>query len=86
MQQKWISQNLGPTIKNSQYSHLKIMALDDQLFFLPWFIELVRKNLPENEQNALKTNFSYFKMKLQKITWMVLQFTGIGTNCYQPLY
>lgn len=43
MQQKWISQNLGPTIKNSQYSNLKIMALDDQLFFLPWFIELVRE-------------------------------------------
>lgn len=40
-QQKWIAENLGPTIRNSEYSHLKIMALDDQLFFLPWYIELV---------------------------------------------
>lgn len=42
-QQKWIAENLGPTIRNSEYSHLKIMALDDQLLFLPWYIELVRK-------------------------------------------
>lgn len=41
--QKWVSENLGPTIRGSKYSDLKIMALDDQVFFLPWFVELVRE-------------------------------------------
>lgn len=37
----WIKDHLGPTIRNSTYSYLKIIALDDNRYLLPilkWFI------------------------------------------------
>ncbi|XP_065168603.1 lysosomal acid glucosylceramidase-like [Atheta coriaria] len=41
---KWAGENLGPTIRASKYKDLKILMLDDQRFFLPWFPEAVMKN------------------------------------------
>ncbi|XP_018579333.1 glucosylceramidase-like [Anoplophora glabripennis] len=35
----WIRTNLGPTLRNSPYSNITIMALDDQRIFLPWYID-----------------------------------------------
>lgn len=37
----WIKYNLGPAIRNSSYKEIKIIMLDDQRFFLPWFPNLV---------------------------------------------
>ncbi|KAJ3647979.1 hypothetical protein Zmor_019820 [Zophobas morio] len=37
----WVRDNLGPTIRNSSYSKIKIMMLDDQRLFLPWYPKLV---------------------------------------------
>ncbi|KAG5897309.1 hypothetical protein JTB14_011472 [Gonioctena quinquepunctata] len=34
--QSWISNNLGPSIRNSSHSDINIMALDDQRLFLPF--------------------------------------------------
>lgn len=44
LQSTWIRENLGPTIRNSKYKDLKIMALDDQRFFLPWWPNMLLKN------------------------------------------
>ncbi|XP_044739379.1 lysosomal acid glucosylceramidase-like [Chrysoperla carnea] len=38
---KWIAENLGPIINESQHSNVKIFALDDQRYFLPWWIDIV---------------------------------------------
>lgn len=37
----WIKYNLGPTIRNSSHREIKIIMLDDQRFFLPWFPNFV---------------------------------------------
>uniref|UniRef100_A0A6P7FTB9 Glucosylceramidase n=2 Tax=Diabrotica virgifera virgifera TaxID=50390 RepID=A0A6P7FTB9_DIAVI len=38
---RWISQNLGPTLKKSEFSDLKIITLDDQRLFLPlWLVDM----------------------------------------------
>jgi glucosylceramidase len=39
----WIANNLGPQLKKSQHNLTKLIALDDQRFLLPWWLELVRK-------------------------------------------
>ncbi|CAH1363810.1 unnamed protein product, partial [Tenebrio molitor] len=36
---KWILNNLGPSIRNSNHSAINIMILDDQRMFLPWFLD-----------------------------------------------
>lgn len=36
---KYIQENFGPTIRKSKFKDLKILALDDQRFYLPWFID-----------------------------------------------
>ncbi|XP_072384328.1 lysosomal acid glucosylceramidase-like isoform X1 [Diabrotica undecimpunctata] len=36
---KWVANNLGPTIRDSNYSNIKIVTLDDQRIFLPMFID-----------------------------------------------
>ncbi|EFA07058.2 lysosomal acid glucosylceramidase [Tribolium castaneum] len=41
---KWIVNNLGPTIRNSTHQNIKIMILDDQRLFLPWFVDLALKD------------------------------------------
>lgn len=43
LQTRWVAENLGPTIRYSEFSELKIMTLDDQRFFLPWYIDMVLK-------------------------------------------
>ncbi|XP_068893830.1 lysosomal acid glucosylceramidase-like isoform X2 [Tenebrio molitor] len=40
----WIRCNLSPTIRNSSHSAIKIITLDDQRFFLPWFVNIVFKH------------------------------------------
>ncbi|XP_017772244.1 PREDICTED: glucosylceramidase-like [Nicrophorus vespilloides] len=42
---KWVRDNLGPTIKNSSYADLKVIALDDQRFLLP----ILEKQLEDQE-------------------------------------
>nr|XP_022911874.1 glucosylceramidase-like [Onthophagus taurus] len=32
---KWVSENYGPTLRNSKYKDIKLMAMDDQRYFLP---------------------------------------------------
>ncbi|CAH2051818.1 unnamed protein product, partial [Iphiclides podalirius] len=42
---EWIVNNLGPTIRNSKYSNVKILAGDDQRFTIPfWFNVMLQKN------------------------------------------
>lgn len=38
-QGKWISENLGPTIRNSEFKDLKLIVGDDQRFLFPWFFQ-----------------------------------------------
>ncbi|KAI4467344.1 glucosylceramidase [Holotrichia oblita] len=40
-QNKWIARNLGPTIRNSEYSDLKLMTHDDQRILLPLMFSLL---------------------------------------------
>ncbi|XP_063904865.1 lysosomal acid glucosylceramidase-like isoform X2 [Zophobas morio] len=35
---EWIENNLGPTIRSSNHSDIKIMVLDDQRAYLPWYV------------------------------------------------
>ncbi|KAJ8910784.1 hypothetical protein NQ315_015125 [Exocentrus adspersus] len=37
----WINNNLGPTLRNSTFSNIAIMAIDDQRFFYPWYVDLL---------------------------------------------
>uniref|UniRef100_A0A8D8U1K1 Glucosylceramidase n=1 Tax=Cacopsylla melanoneura TaxID=428564 RepID=A0A8D8U1K1_9HEMI len=37
----WIANNLGPTLRASGHNATKILAIDDQRFVLPWWIEEV---------------------------------------------
>ncbi|XP_026688399.1 glucosylceramidase-like [Diaphorina citri] len=37
----WIANNLGPTLRSSQHNATKILAIDDQRFVLPWWLEQV---------------------------------------------
>ncbi|XP_012257370.1 lysosomal acid glucosylceramidase-like [Athalia rosae] len=41
---KWIAENLGPTLRNTEHNKTKILALDDQRFSLPWYVNLVFAN------------------------------------------
>ncbi|CAG9834260.1 unnamed protein product [Diabrotica balteata] len=41
---RWVGDHLGPTIRQSEYKDLKIMVLDDQRVFLPWFVDAVFSN------------------------------------------
>nr|XP_015837066.1 PREDICTED: glucosylceramidase-like [Tribolium castaneum] len=40
----WVTNNLGPTIKNSSFSDVKIIILDDQKPFLPWYVNSVLRD------------------------------------------
>lgn len=40
-QRKWIAKHFGPTLRNSEHNETKLIALDDQRFFLPRWIETV---------------------------------------------
>lgn len=41
---KWVGENLGPTLAASSHNDTKILLLDDQRFFLPWFVDEVLEN------------------------------------------
>ncbi|XP_050498000.1 putative glucosylceramidase 4 isoform X2 [Diabrotica virgifera virgifera] len=41
---KWVANHLGPTIRDSNYSNIKIVTLDDNRIFLPWFIDEMLAN------------------------------------------
>ncbi|KAI4467345.1 glucosylceramidase [Holotrichia oblita] len=41
---QWVEEALGPTLHKSGYGDLNIMALDDQRFYLTWFIDRIFKN------------------------------------------
>jgi len=43
-QARWVAENLGPTLKNSEFKDVNILALDDQRFSLPWWIEWLAEN------------------------------------------
>jgi glucosylceramidase len=38
-QRQWIKDNFGPTLKSS-HSNVKLLALEDQRFMLPWWIDM----------------------------------------------
>ncbi|KAH0819812.1 hypothetical protein GEV33_002979 [Tenebrio molitor] len=40
----WIRENLGPALRNSKYSDIKLMILDDQKLWLTWYINAVLSN------------------------------------------
>ncbi|XP_059049040.1 lysosomal acid glucosylceramidase-like [Achroia grisella] len=43
---RWIADFLGPTIRNSEFNKLKILAVDDQRITLPYFFGLMIKERP----------------------------------------
>lgn len=38
-----MTENYGPTLRQSKYSNITILALDDQRISLPWWIERMAK-------------------------------------------
>nr|CAD7448937.1 unnamed protein product [Timema bartmani] len=40
-QRTWIAENLGPALRNSRHKKTKLLALDDQRFMLPWWVNIV---------------------------------------------
>nr|CAD7431410.1 unnamed protein product [Timema monikensis] len=40
-QRTWIAENLGPALRDSQHKKIKLLALDDQRFMLPWWVNIV---------------------------------------------
>lgn len=40
----WVADNLGPTLANSDCNDTLILALDDQRFNLPWYVDSVLNN------------------------------------------
>ncbi|KAK4883900.1 hypothetical protein RN001_000171 [Aquatica leii] len=42
--EQWISNNLGPTIRNSKFSSIKLITIDDQLFMFPLYIDWMLRN------------------------------------------
>lgn len=46
-QAMWIAKNLGPTLRNSSYSDVKIFVGDDQRFLFPWYFNLMRSSHPK---------------------------------------
>ncbi|CAH0402650.1 unnamed protein product [Chilo suppressalis] len=46
-QGKWIAENLGPTVRSSQYSDLKILANDDNRVTIPWWFTLMVNIIPD---------------------------------------
>ncbi|KAF4532136.1 hypothetical protein B566_EDAN004142 [Ephemera danica] len=39
-QRTWIAKHMGPTLRASQHNKTNLLAMDDQRFFLPWWIQL----------------------------------------------
>ncbi|KAM3959510.1 lysosomal acid glucosylceramidase-like isoform 1-T2 [Aphomia sociella] len=47
---QWIANNLGPTIRNSKFKNVKILACDDQRFTLPIWYNVVIQETPEADK------------------------------------
>lgn len=45
-QGKWISENLGPALKSSEFSDVKLFAGDDQRYTFPWWFEKINSSTP----------------------------------------
>ncbi|VEN46551.1 unnamed protein product, partial [Callosobruchus maculatus] len=43
-QREWVQNNLGPAIRKSKHSKIRLMALDDQIFLLPFYMEIMFKS------------------------------------------
>nr|CAH7746783.1 unnamed protein product [Callosobruchus chinensis] len=41
---KWIQNNLGPAVRKSNHSKIRLMALDDQIFLLPFYMDIMFKS------------------------------------------
>lgn len=50
-QGKWVAENLGPTIKNSSVSYVKIFGGDDQRYTFPWWFNQM------NSGNSMATSY-----------------------------
>jgi glucosylceramidase len=48
LQSIWIRENLGPALRNSKYSDIKLMILDDQKLWLTWYINAVSTDVRTN--------------------------------------
>jgi len=40
----WTANNLEPTLSNAGYKNLVYMAMDDQRFELPWYVDIMFQN------------------------------------------
>lgn len=50
-QAKWVSENLGPALKQSEIlSNIKILAGDDQRYTFPWWFDQMYANYPESRK------------------------------------
>ncbi|XP_052751994.1 lysosomal acid glucosylceramidase-like [Galleria mellonella] len=58
---KWIAEYLGPTIQNSTFRGLKILAVDDQRITIPYFYSLMIKEHPQALQyiDGIAVHFYY---------------------------
>lgn len=48
----WVGNNLGPTLAASSHNNTKILLLDDQRIFLPWFVQDVLANQMANHYSS----------------------------------
>lgn len=46
-QGKWVRQNLGPTMRQSEFANVKIFTNDDQRYTLPWWMDMMGKEAME---------------------------------------
>ncbi|XP_066590682.1 lysosomal acid glucosylceramidase-like isoform X2 [Prorops nasuta] len=60
---KWVVENLGPTLASSKFNATLILALDDQRFMLPWYINLLFENTKAmNYIDGIAIHFYYDKI------------------------
>ncbi|KAM3959509.1 lysosomal acid glucosylceramidase-like [Aphomia sociella] len=58
---EWIANNLGPTLRNSSFDDVKILACDDQRFTLPMWYNVLIQETPEADKyiDGLAVHFYY---------------------------
>lgn len=49
-QGKWVAENLGPTLRKSSVSDVKILAGDDQRYTFPWWFNRMYESHPESRK------------------------------------
>ena len=72
---EWIRDHFGPTIRNSTFKDIKIMAHDDQRILLPWMLKLVSGGYWQNRywQNRYWQNRYWQKEKILGILLLPLR-------------